>query len=52
MAYASVLGGMAFNNADLGFVHAIAHQLGGEYDAPHGIYCAVFSLPYYRCTEA
>ncbi len=41
MAYASVLGGMAFNNADLGYVHAMAHQLGGEYDAPHGVCCAV-----------
>src|SRR5699024_1784640 len=35
MAYASVLAGMAFNNADLGYVHAMAHQLGGEYDAAH-----------------
>lgn len=41
MTYASVLGGMAFNNADLGYVHAMAHQLGGEYDAPHGVCCAV-----------
>lgn len=41
MAYASVLAGMAFNNADLGYVHAMAHQLGGEYDAPHGVCCAV-----------
>lgn len=41
MAYASILAGMAFNNADLGYVHAMAHQLGGEYDAPHGICCAV-----------
>lgn len=41
MAYASVLAGMAFNNADLGYVHAMAHQLGGEYDAAHGVCCAV-----------
>lgn len=41
MAYASLLAGMAFNNADLGYVHAMAHQLGGQYDAPHGICCAV-----------
>ncbi len=41
MAYASVLAGMAFNNADLGYVHAMSHQLGGEYDAPHGVCCAV-----------
>lgn len=41
MAYASILAGMAFNNADLGYVHAMAHQLGGQYDAPHGACCAV-----------
>ncbi|WP_319371904.1 iron-containing alcohol dehydrogenase [uncultured Ilyobacter sp.] len=37
MAYASVLAGMAFNNGNLGYVHAMAHQLGGLYDMPHGI---------------
>lgn len=37
MAYASLLAGMAFNNANLGYVHAIAHQLGGLYDMPHGV---------------
>ncbi|NFA60203.1 iron-containing alcohol dehydrogenase [Clostridium sporogenes] len=37
MAYASVLAGMAFNNANLGYVHAMAHQLGGLYDMPHGV---------------
>ena len=36
MAYASVLAGMAFNNGNLGYVHAMAHQLGGLYDMPHG----------------
>jgi 1,3-propanediol dehydrogenase len=41
MAYASLLAGMAFNNANLGYVHAMAHQLGGQYDAPHGVSCAV-----------
>lgn len=40
MAEASLLAGMAFNNADLGYVHAMAHQLGGQYDAPHGECCA------------
>ena len=37
MAYASLLAGMAFNNANLGYVHAMAHQLGGLYDMTHGV---------------
>ncbi|MBU3106290.1 iron-containing alcohol dehydrogenase [Clostridium gasigenes] len=37
MAYGSFLAGMAFNNANLGYVHAMAHQLGGLYDMPHGV---------------
>ena len=41
MAYAQFLAGMAFNNASLGYVHAMAHQLGGFYDLPHG-----YVMPY------
>lgn len=37
MAYAQFMAGMAFNNASLGYVHAMAHQLGGTYNLPHGI---------------
>lgn len=37
MAYASLLAGMAFNNDNLGYVHAMTHQLGGQYDMPHGV---------------
>lgn len=37
MAYGSLLAGMAFNNGNLGYVHAMAHQLGGQYDLPHGV---------------
>jgi alcohol dehydrogenase len=44
MAYAEYLGGMAFNNASLGHVHAMAHQLGGFYDLPHGV-CNAILLP-------
>lgn len=44
MAYAEYLAGMAFNNASLGYVHAIAHQLGGFYDLPHGV-CNAVLLP-------
>ena len=36
MCYAQTLAGWAFNNASLGHVHAMAHQLGGFYDLPHG----------------
>lgn len=45
MAYAEFLAGMAFNNASLGFVHAMAHQLGGFYDLPHGV-CNAILLPH------
>ncbi|MGL6260317.1 L-threonine dehydrogenase [Vibrio sp. WXL210] len=45
MAYAQFMAGMAFNNASLGYVHAIAHQLGGYYDLPHGV-CNAILLPH------
>ena len=45
MCYAQYLAGMAFNNASLGHVHAMAHQLGGFYDLPHGE-CNAILLPY------
>jgi alcohol dehydrogenase len=45
MAYAEFLAGMAFNNASLGYVHAMAHQLGGFYDLPHGV-CNALLLPF------
>ncbi|MCK9580463.1 MAG: iron-containing alcohol dehydrogenase [Methanoregula sp.] len=32
----SLLAGLAFSNASLGAVHALAHSLGGYYDLPHG----------------
>ncbi len=44
MSYVMFLGGIAFNNAGLGFVHAMAHQLGGVYDLPHGV-CNAMLLP-------
>ncbi|CEN93699.1 MAG: L-threonine dehydrogenase [Paeniclostridium sp.] len=44
MAYAEYLAGMAFNSASLGYVHAIAHQLGGFYNLPHGV-CNAILLP-------
>ncbi len=45
MCYAQYMAGMAFNNASLGHVHAMAHQLGGFYDLPHGE-CNAILLPH------
>ncbi|MBS5969722.1 MAG: L-threonine dehydrogenase [Clostridium perfringens] len=45
MAYAEYLAGMAFNNASLEYVHAMAHQLGGFYNLPHGV-CNAILLPH------
>ncbi|MDU6055555.1 MAG: L-threonine dehydrogenase [Acinetobacter sp. GWC1_38_13] len=45
MSYAQYLAGMAFNNASLGYVHAMAHQLGGFYNLPHGV-CNAVLLPH------
>ncbi|AJE22731.1 L-threonine dehydrogenase [Azotobacter chroococcum] len=51
MAYAQFLAGMAFNNASLGYVHAMAHQLGGFYDLPHGV-CNAVLLPHVESFNA
>ena len=45
MAYAEYAAGMAFSNAGLGMVHAMAHALGGRYNLPHGV-CNAVLLPY------
>lgn len=44
MCFAQYLAGMAFNNASLGYVHSMAHQLGGFYNLPHGV-CNAILLP-------
>jgi len=44
MTYANFLVGLAFSNAGLGFVHSMAHQMGGIYDLPHGV-CNAMLLP-------
>ena len=44
MAYAQNVAGMAFSNAGLGMVHAMAHALGGFYNLPHGV-CNGVLLP-------
>lgn len=45
MAYAAYMAGMAFSNAGLGLVHAMAHQLGGVYNLAHGV-CNAVLLPF------
>ena len=37
MQKAAYLAGMAFTRAYVGYVHAIAHTLGGFYSVPHGL---------------
>ncbi|MCI8292928.1 MAG: iron-containing alcohol dehydrogenase [Hespellia sp.] len=45
MLHASFYAGCAFTKSYVGYVHAVAHSLGGEYDVPHGFANAVL-LPY------
>ena len=45
MQKASLLAGMAFTRAYVGYVHAVAHTLGGFYGVPHGLANAVI-LPH------
>lgn len=45
MALAATYAGLAFTRANVGYVHAIAHQLGGKYHTPHGLANAIM-LPH------
>jgi len=45
MMLASLEAGLAFSNASLGLIHAMAHSLGGMLDAPHGE-CNALLLPH------
>lgn len=45
MSIASFNAGVAFTRVSIGYVHAIAHQLGGYYHVPHGLANAVI-LPH------
>lgn len=45
MAYGSMIAGMAFSNSGTGYVHAMAHQLGGFWDVPHGVANAILLPP-------
>ena len=41
MALASTYAGIAFTRANVGYVHAIAHQFGGKYHTAHGLANAI-----------
>lgn len=45
MADAAFMAGLAFSNAQLGIVHAIAMVMGGQFNIPHGVANALM-LPY------
>lgn len=45
MLIASFYAGIAFSKAYVGYVHGVAHSLGGEYNIPHGLANAVI-LPH------
>lgn len=45
MLLAAYKAGIAFSKSYVGYVHAVAHSLGGKYNTPHGLANAVI-LPY------
>ena len=45
MLHGSFYAGSAFTQSYVGYVHAVAHSLGGEYNVPHGLANAII-LPY------
>lgn len=45
MLQGSTLAGMAFANAPVGAVHALAYPLGGQFQVPHGLSNALVLLP-------
>ena len=45
MLHAAFLAGAAFTVSYVGYVHAVAHSLGGKYNVPHGLANAIL-LPY------
>lgn len=48
MLLGSMLAGMAFANAPVAAVHALAYPLGGHYHVPHGLSNALMLLPVLR----
>lgn len=45
MLHASFYAGCSFTKSYVGYVHAVAHSLGGEYNVPHGLANAIL-LPF------
>ncbi len=45
MLHAAYKAGVAFSESYVGYIHAIAHSLGGQYGTPHGLANAVI-MPY------
>ena len=45
MLKAAYLAGIAFSKSYVGYIHAIAHSLGGQYNVPHGLANSVI-MPY------
>ena len=41
MLYAAHIAGIAFSKSYVGYIHAVAHSLGGAYNTPHGLANAV-----------
>ena len=41
MLHASFYAGCAFTKSSVGYVHAVAHSLGGQYNVPHGLANAI-----------
>jgi alcohol dehydrogenase len=53
MALAASYAGLAFTRANVGNVHALAHQLGARYHTPHGLANALLLAPVLRfCADA
>lgn len=48
MLMGSCMAGLAFSNAGLGLVHALAHPVGAFYHVPHGLCCGMFLQPVLR----
>jgi len=45
MLHATYKAGVAFSKSYVGYIHAVAHSLGGQYSTPHGLANAVI-MPY------